>query len=181
MSVLSYAFGSAVIFTNEDSARTTRRKLGGQRNFGFQGGAGDNSNYDIIRELKKYSQGYQESTARFLANIPGSQYLNTRMLVAAYHWYFGNESPDIFTPDMFTEDNSAFSRICHISYPEVVEWKQDRYISLITYALLIKRNQTTINVKEISRDIIDRDEFEEDSDYYVESEVENESGYESDF
>lgn len=183
MSVLSYAFGSAVIFNNEESSKLSRRKIGGQRNFGFNFNIGDTANYDIIRELKNYGQGYQEAAAKFLGDIPNSQYLNTRMLVAAYHWYFGNESPEVFTPDMFTIENPSFNLIrekWEKSYKDR-EWKQEHSMTLITYAMLIRNNQKYARVSDRPRVEVDRNDSESGSEYYEMSDAGGESEYGSDF
>lgn len=184
MSVLSYAFGSTVIFANDDSSKLSRRKIGGQRNFGFNFNINENTNYEIIRELKNYEQGYQESVVKFLSDIPGSQNLNTRMLVAAYQWFFRNNSPEVFTPDMFTTDNIAFNLIMEKSYKEKFskgEWRQEHNMSLEMYAKLIRENQSRADIKDRPRPEIDHIDSESDSDYYEDTEVDNDSNYASDY
>lgn len=173
MSIFSYAFGGAVIFSNDDSKTPGKKRfIGPQNNFGITGE--DSATYNIKQQLKRYSSTYQESTAKFLLDIPGSEHLNTKMLVAAYYWFTGNESPDLFTPDMFTMDNTSFVEITLKSFEDSQEWTTNRLISLSTYAMLIRRNQNEINTKRDTR----RLGIQESSDEETEDEMTEDSSVE---
>ncbi len=173
MSIFSYAFGGAVTFSNDGSKVPGKKRfIGPQNNFGATGE--DSATYSIKQQLKRYSSTYQETTAKFLLDIPGSEHLNTKMLVAAYYWFTGNESPEQFTPDMFTMDNTSFAEITLKSFEESQEWKTDRLISLVTYAMLIRRNQHEINLKRDSRRLrIQESSDEETEDEFYEDEKES--------
>lgn len=173
MSILSYAFGGSVLFNNDENNNRARRKLNAQ-GFGHFNATIEAHNYSIIKELRKYSQNYQEVNAKFLADIPGSQFLNTKMLVAAFHWFFGNEKPEVFTPDMYTMNNSSFAQISRISYPGE-EWKRDRYLCLTEYAHVIRRNiNEAAERKPVRYDGEDMEELERDYEDGMTSEYDSE-------
>lgn len=179
MSIFSYAFGEAVIFSKEDSKDLGRKRyIGPQNNFGSNNI--DSASYNVIKELQRYSQNYQEKTARFLMDIPNSQFLNTRMLVAAYYWFSGNDFPKTFTPDMFTTHNLPFAEILETSYPEDKEWKREQLMSLITYAMLIRRNQKEVNIKRDHR-LVREEESSDESEFVEDIEDDEDEDFVDDF
>lgn len=131
MSILSYAFGDSVIYSREGKNIDKEKR-------GLFGYGSQNYEYTLDREIKKYTAVYKEDVIQFLSGIPKIRYLYIPMIVAAYTWYFGNNKPQIFTPDLFSDNNPSFVLVKNTSFPNL-DWSEKHTASLLTYANIIKR------------------------------------------
>ena len=93
----------------------------------------------VMKELEKYGNIRTETLER-LVKILDENNFNVRMLVAADSWYRGNEYPDIFTPEMFTNENIHFLGMSSISFGGKRNWDKNSFSTLLVYANYLKNN-----------------------------------------
>lgn len=157
--MLSYALASLtpVSMSGEDENIRQIKDYKGGGIFGF---IKDRSN-SVIRELEKYGQPKSDIINR-LSDVLENHNLYVTMLVAADHWYRGNEKPREFTPDMFTFKNIHFLEMSNTSFGSKKAWDRDAFISLLTYANLL-RNEVYLENDNI--EVVASPDEDDDLDY----------------
>lgn len=172
--MLSYALGSLKIERNENKDSETgdasQKLFKGNGVFGFI----KNREISVAKELEKYGQIRGTELLKRLTDVLTLNNFNVRMLVAADHWFRGNDKPRIFTPEMFTTNNIHFLEMSAISYGNKKVWDRDALTTLLTYA---KYLQTHVYPESQDIEVLMVDKTDEDFEQFGFGDYGNEEEY----
>lgn len=157
--MLSYSLGSLKIENREiETEEASRKTFKGAGFFGFI----KNREISVAKELEKYGPIKGTELLRRLTDVLTNNNFNVRMLVAADHWFRGNDKPRVFTPEMFTTNNIHFLEMSVTSYGSKKVWDRDALTTLLTYAKYLQTHvypeSQDIEVVEASAE--DQDDFD---------------------
>lgn len=158
--MLSYALGTIKIENFEEKDYYDSK-------FFREDGFIKNKEVSVSRELEKYGN-VRPDLLRRLTNVMIKNNFNVAALVAADHWFRGNNKPKIFLPEMFTTSNVPFLNISSISYENKKIWNKDAFTTLITYAKYLRDN---VYLQSDDIKVVDKESDEDDIYDYEEAEI----------
>lgn len=156
--MLSYTLGTLRIDKSNKKFNYLSSKNKGYGIFGYQ----ETRDKSIIVQLSNYADPPQSIIDRLTTVLDDNDF-NIRMLVAADIWYRGNNTPNVFNPNMFKkENNQVFLQMSNTSFGPDKKWNRDSLGTLLIYGNYLKNNV----YKETDKIIIAPDNESDAGDIY---------------